>query len=210
MRFNRKYERKGHLFGGPYRQAVCLHDSYLIAASLYIHLNPVNADLSQTPIDYRWSSCRLFWYKNTPKSFVDPDFILRILPGEDAKKKRRYRQLLKRGVALKAGVIFEQEDTIEQFRNQLADHFPSLFEKIDWKTLISDFSGINLSDTTDFDRQIKKLAAKKFPNKAEDTKARKYLIKQLIARGYKRTEIAEKLGISRKTVYNSSVRLTIE
>ena len=24
MWFNRKYERKGHLFGGPYRQAVCL------------------------------------------------------------------------------------------------------------------------------------------------------------------------------------------
>jgi REP element-mobilizing transposase RayT len=24
MIFNRKYERKGHLFGGPYRQAVCL------------------------------------------------------------------------------------------------------------------------------------------------------------------------------------------
>ena len=43
MMFNRKYERKGHLFGGPYRQAVCLDDSYLLAASLYIHLNPVKA-----------------------------------------------------------------------------------------------------------------------------------------------------------------------
>ena len=26
MWFNKKYERKGHLFGGPYRQAVCLDD----------------------------------------------------------------------------------------------------------------------------------------------------------------------------------------
>lgn len=41
MRFNRKYQRKGHLFGGHYRQAVCPDDSYLLAASVYIHLNPV-------------------------------------------------------------------------------------------------------------------------------------------------------------------------
>jgi len=27
MRFNKKYERKGHLFGGPYRQALCFDDS---------------------------------------------------------------------------------------------------------------------------------------------------------------------------------------
>jgi putative transposase len=33
-------------------------------------------------------------------------------------------------------------------------------------------------------------------------KAKKYLIEQLIARGYTRREIAEKLGVSRKTIYN--------
>ena len=38
MWFNKKYERKGHLFGGPYRQAVCLDDGYLVTASVYIHL----------------------------------------------------------------------------------------------------------------------------------------------------------------------------
>ena len=56
-RFNRKYGRRGHLFGGPYRQAICLDDSYLIAASLYIHLNPVRANLADDPQRYRWSSC---------------------------------------------------------------------------------------------------------------------------------------------------------
>jgi transposase len=40
------------------------------------------------------------------------------------------------------------------------------------------------------------------PNKPESRKAKRYLIEQLIARGYKRGEIAERLGISRKTVYN--------
>jgi len=41
-----------------------------------------------------------------------------------------------------------------------------------------------------------------FSNKPETQKAKKHLIEQLIARGYKRGEIAERLGISRKTVYN--------
>jgi len=43
MRFNRKYERKGHLFGGPYRQAVCFDNSYFLTVSLYIHLLPVKS-----------------------------------------------------------------------------------------------------------------------------------------------------------------------
>jgi putative transposase len=33
-------------------------------------------------------------------------------------------------------------------------------------------------------------------------KAKKFLIEQLLARGFKKIEVAERLGISRKTVYN--------
>ncbi|MBW1719759.1 MAG: response regulator transcription factor, partial [Deltaproteobacteria bacterium] len=36
----------------------------------------------------------------------------------------------------------------------------------------------------------------------DEKKARKFLVEQLIARGYKRKDIATKLGISVKTVYN--------
>jgi DNA-binding NarL/FixJ family response regulator len=35
-----------------------------------------------------------------------------------------------------------------------------------------------------------------------DNEAKKYLVKQLISRGFTRKEIAQKLGVSRKTVYN--------
>src|SRR3989338_5200183 len=38
--FNKKYERRGRLFCGPYRSAICLDDLYLVSASIYIHLNP--------------------------------------------------------------------------------------------------------------------------------------------------------------------------
>jgi putative transposase len=59
-RFNINYERKGHHFGSPYRQAVCIDDGYLLVVSLYIHLNPLRGGLTRNPLEYPWSSCRLF------------------------------------------------------------------------------------------------------------------------------------------------------
>ena len=69
--------RRGRrVFGGPYRQAVCLEDSYLLAASLYVHLNPAKARFVSDPLEYRWSSSRLYVDDEAQRSFVDPDFIL--------------------------------------------------------------------------------------------------------------------------------------
>ena len=202
MKFNKKYERKGHLFGGPYRQAVCLDDSYLLAASLYIHLNPVKAGLATDPLAYRWSSCRLYYEDNAPKSFIDPDFILGLLSEDKHSSKKRYRDLLRQGSELESAHVLEQEDAIERFRLKLVSIFPSLFKMIDGKRQIAKFLGIDLTGIEDLEKQIETVE-KEFPHsKPESRKAKKYLIEQLIARGYKRGEIAERLGVSRKTVYN--------
>ena len=202
MKFNKKYERKGHLFGGPYRQAVCLDDSYLLAASLYIHLNPVKAGLSADPLAYRWSSCRLYYEDNAPKSFIDPDFILGLLSENKISSKERYRDLLKQGSDLETAHVLEQEDAIERFRSKLVSIFPSLFKMVDRKKQIAGCLGIDLTGMEELEKQIETVA-KEFPNsKPESRKAKKYLIEQLIARGYTRAEIAARLSVSRKTVYN--------
>ena len=143
MRFNRKYERKGHLFGGPYRQAVCLDDTYLLAASLYIHLNPVKADLAPDPLTYRWSSCRLYCDNRPVKSFVDPQFVLNLLP-EVPGRKEKYRMLLELGMEVETGQLLEQEDAIERFRSKLASMFPSLFKELGKRKQIAGLSGIDL------------------------------------------------------------------
>ncbi|MBW2172714.1 MAG: transposase, partial [Deltaproteobacteria bacterium] len=109
MKFNRKYERKGHLFGGPYRQAVCLDDLYLLTASLYIHLNPVRAGLADDPLAFRWSSCRLYTTENPPESFVTPDFILNLLSGDGSENNERYRHLLEHGGKLNIEEVLEQK-----------------------------------------------------------------------------------------------------
>ena len=58
--FNRKYNKKGHLFQGRYKSFLCDRDSYLLALVRYIHLNPVRAGMVKKPEDYEWSSHRQY------------------------------------------------------------------------------------------------------------------------------------------------------
>jgi putative transposase len=201
--FNRRYERKGHLFGGPYRQAVCFDDRYLLAASLYIHLNPVKAEIEEDPIHYRWSSVRLFCEDNVSKSFVDPDFILGLLSKGEMKKKKEYRRLLMQGGGIETDHVLEQEDAIERFCLKLMSTFPRLFRQVDSKKHVLSTSGIDLMSMEALEGQIKDMEKESFYSRDPKSKiARKFIIEQLIARGYKRSEIAKKIGVSRKTIYN--------
>ncbi|MFO7970596.1 MAG: helix-turn-helix domain-containing protein [Desulfobacterales bacterium] len=202
MKFNRKYERKGHLFGGPYRQAVCFDDNYLLAASLYIHLNPVKASIVADPIEYRWSSIALYCNENAPKSFVDPHLILDFLSQHKKDGRKKYQTLLKHGSGIDTGHVLEQEEAIERFGSKLAALFPSLFKKIEQKKKITNPLGMNLLGLETLEKKIEEVKKKSVGNSPESRKAKKYLIEQLLARGFKKTEIAERLGITRKTVYN--------
>ena len=202
MKFNQKYGRKGHLFGGPYRQAVCLDENYLLATSLYIHLNPIRAELATDPLKYRWSSCALYCETNTRESFVKAHFILGLISEANLESKKQYRHFLKRGSKLKTDHVLEHEDAIERFQSSLNAKFPSIFNKVEKKRQVTMASGLNLLGSKELDRMIAQMRKEPFPNQPEGRKAKKYIIEQLIARGYKREEIAVKLGLSRKTVYN--------
>jgi putative transposase len=54
--FNHKYERSGGLFEGRFRTSLIDTDSYFLACSRYIELNPVRAELVGSAADYPWSS----------------------------------------------------------------------------------------------------------------------------------------------------------
>lgn len=202
MKFNRKYERKGHLFGGPYRQALCFDDQYLLAASLYIHLNPVNASIVDDPAEYRWSSIGLYCNEKAPKSFVDSNFILRLLSDSGGTKSETYRKMLSRGTELNMGQVLEQEDAVEEFCSKVKSLFPRHFERIKKKKKIDQLSGIDLLVLEEIDERIENMKKDGLFHRPESGKAKKYLIEQLIARGFKRSDIGQRLGISRKTIYN--------
>ena len=203
MRFNKKYERKGHLFAGPYRQAVCLDDSYLLAASLYIHLNPLKAGLAKDPFSYRWSSCRLYHEEDPPQSFVYPDFILEMLAaGDQASARKMYRDLLRQGKEIDTEHILEQEDAIDRFRGKLEAFISKFLNRIDGRATIAQLLDLDITSIDEMDKLIEEARGAKWQRSPASRDANKYLIEQLLARGYKRAQIAERLSISRKTIYN--------
>jgi putative transposase len=81
--------------------------------------------------------------------------------------------------------------------------FPRLFKQVDSKKHVSSTSGIDLLSMEVLEKQIEDMKRERFSFGNPKSKiARKFIIEQLIARGYKRSEIAKKLGVSRKTIYN--------
>ncbi len=202
MRYNRKYERRGHVFGAPYRQAVCLDDSYFLTASVYIHLNPVRAGLVDKAEDYNWSSCSLYC-SPTPahQSFVTTDRVLSLINSDQDLARTRYSSFLHKGKEVEHDNVMEQETAIEKLVSRLADLFPQQFKKTKTKLTSLRPAEEVIIDQPDLEEMLKRVHDCK-PRSAKTQKAKKYLIQQLLARGYKRSEIAAKFGVSRKTIYN--------
>lgn len=57
---NKKYNRIGHLFQGRFKSVIVDDTEYLLELVRYIHLNPVDANLTDRPENYRWSSHRAY------------------------------------------------------------------------------------------------------------------------------------------------------
>ena len=202
-RFNSKYQRRGHIFGGPYRQAICLDNSYLLAASIYIHLNPVRANLIKLAPDYRWSSCSLYCNVNAPLSFVDPGPVLELLDREDlSQAKKQYATILQEATQEETENAMEQEGAIAGLLSSLASMFPKLFKRLARKGGQEGNTQQRIPDLVELEEQLQRLASSN-PRSPETLRARRYLVEQLVARGYKKSEIAHKLQLSRKTIYNT-------
>jgi putative transposase len=58
LRMNKRYERTGHVFEGPYRMERVETDAHLLELCRYIPLNPVRARLCPEPEEWLWSSYR--------------------------------------------------------------------------------------------------------------------------------------------------------
>lgn len=200
-RQNTKYQRKGHLFGGQYRQAVCFDDIYALNVSLYIHLNPVRAGLADDPLKYRWSSCSLFCGRDQPKSFMYPEKILGYLSDDHGKAVESYKKLLFEGMKINTGEVLEDQEAIHRFQAQMSK-LPVFRNIIQFLLKEGTEDKKKMESTYDFADLMNELAEKRPVQLPKDKTARKYLVDQLISRGYTRKEIANRIGISRKTVYN--------
>jgi len=122
------------------------------------------------------------------------------------------RKLLRQGKKLEVSHVMDREDPIDRFRSSLAATFPSLFrqnillccDKVDVvkRKQIARSSGLDLISLDDLEARLEEIRMGYFTNTPSPRKTKKYLMEQLLVRGHKRSKIAERLGVTRKTVYN--------
>ena len=94
MTFNKKYKRKGHVFYGNFRAMVCDSDSYLLAATVYIHLNAFKAGLCETFDSYRWHSLDLYLSSFATDKLVKSSFVLSKLNEDRNLACQEYQKIL--------------------------------------------------------------------------------------------------------------------
>lgn len=57
--FNKKYGKVGHLWQGRYKSMVIDKNKYALDCMNYVEINPIRANLIQSPLEYAWSSFKL-------------------------------------------------------------------------------------------------------------------------------------------------------
>ncbi len=92
--FNRKRARSGHLFQGRYKAILVDMGEYAKELSRYIHLNPVRAEMVETPAEYEWSSYQFFIGVQKPPKWLFRDFIFGYFGGKVSIAEKGYRKFI--------------------------------------------------------------------------------------------------------------------
>lgn len=191
--FNHKYQRKGHVFCGVYRAALCNDDSYILTASLYIHLNPLKAGLVTDLGQYRWSSVSLYC-NPLNNSFIKTDFILGLLDRDKSRAVKQYSELLAECKSVKFTPLLENLRGLDKI-------FKNIFRKITLLIKKHKDDGKFLEDINKLEKQIENIKDKKRLSNPRDKEAVAYTIEQLKSRGFAINEICRILKISRFKIY---------
>jgi putative transposase len=73
--YNKRYQRSGTLFEGPFKAKYVGREAYLLHLCRYIHRNPVDAGLVALPEQWKYSNY-LDWIGRRDGNLVDREFIL--------------------------------------------------------------------------------------------------------------------------------------
>lgn len=96
--FNNKYNLVGHLFQGRYYWDIVEDDDYTLEVSRYIHLNPVRANMVQTPENYQWSSYGMLTGLCEEK-LIDSGKILQYYKSTNCRE--LYKNFVEQGIKIK-------------------------------------------------------------------------------------------------------------
>lgn len=95
--FNRRHDRKGHLFQERPKIHLVDEAGYSCRVSRYIHLNPWRAGLAARPQDYEWSSYPGYHDKRAVLPFVTYSRVLADFGAREDEARRNYRAFVRNG-----------------------------------------------------------------------------------------------------------------
>ena len=137
--FNTQHQRVGHLYQGRFFSNLVDRDPYLLEVTRYIHLNPFRARLVQQPLEYPWSSYRIYGgLEQDPWQLVQPGRVLAFFGSSLAEQSQRYREFVDQIVDEKVtlepwvrtlrrkGLIPSRRWLCEKASEKVSDTFPAL------------------------------------------------------------------------------------
>ncbi len=80
--YNNKYQRSGHLFQERFYSTTIEDDRAFLSTLIYIHNNPVKANVCRFPSDYQWSSFNAYYGKKN--TVIDLSFACKIFGMRDS------------------------------------------------------------------------------------------------------------------------------
>jgi putative transposase len=94
------YEKTKGSFQGRYKAILVEVDEYVKELSRYIHLNPVRANMSARPEEYKWSSYRSYIGECEPPAWLCRDFILKYFGIDKKISEKKYRRFVSALIAM--------------------------------------------------------------------------------------------------------------
>lgn len=98
QRFNRRYDRCGHVFQARYRSILVEKETHLLNVCRYVVLNPIRAGICDRPGDYRWSSYSATAGTALAESFLTTEWILAQFGPRRETAQARYRAFVADGI----------------------------------------------------------------------------------------------------------------
>lgn len=94
--FNHKYDRVGHLFQDRFKSEPIENDEHLLAAVRYIHNNPVEAGIVNTPQEFHWSSYLIYIDEIFESGLIDTSFLLSLFANDISKARILFKEFSNR------------------------------------------------------------------------------------------------------------------
>jgi REP element-mobilizing transposase RayT len=113
QRYNQNKKTDGPLFRGRYKSILIEGDEYLLQVSRYIHLNPLNANITQNLESYRWSSYKSYIGLEACPTWLQTEKILSIISPSNLINS--YQQFILDGLDEETRIFYTKEKTPTYF-----------------------------------------------------------------------------------------------